>query len=197
LSDSAATPPNKFKRFIARTWAFIATPSARFPLGLLVVFGGLLALLGWGAFNLTLHATNTEAFCLSCHEHSITQAEAKQAIHYQNRTGNRATCPDCHVPHELFPKLRVKIVQGFADLYYHFLGSIDTPEKYEKKRLHMAESVWASMKAVDSRECRNCHSVAAMDPKRQSAAAQGAHAALQTGGVTCVDCHRGIAHKLP
>ena len=89
------------------------------------------------------------------------------------------------------------MVQGLSDLYFHLLGTIDTAEKYEKKRAHMAESVWASMKAVDSRECRNCHSAAAMDPKRQSAAAQGAHAALKAGGVTCVDCHRGIAHKLP
>jgi cytochrome c-type protein NapC len=187
-------PPDK--GFIARTWAFIWSPSS-IPLGVLVIGGIILGLAGWGVLNVTMAATNSEAFCISCHEmRSNAYEELKKTVHYQNRTGVQATCPDCHVPHEFFPKIWTKITRT-SDVYYHLLGTLDTPEKYEQKRPHMAESVWAAMKAIDSRECRNCHSPAAMDPQKQTAAAQGAHMALQAGGVTCVDCHRGIAHKLP
>ncbi|MBI3918064.1 MAG: NapC/NirT family cytochrome c [Betaproteobacteria bacterium] len=37
------------------------------------------------------------------------------------------------------------------------IGTIDTPEKFEKERKMMAENVWKEMKASDSHECRNCH----------------------------------------
>jgi cytochrome c-type protein NapC len=52
------------------------------------------------------------------------------------------------------------------------------------------------MKARDSLECRNCHSAAAMDPHKQSQAAQVMAEAIK-GGMTCIDCHKGIAHRLP
>jgi nitrate/TMAO reductase-like tetraheme cytochrome c subunit len=60
----------------------------------------------------------------------------------------------------------------------------------------MANRVWASMKSRDSLECRNCHSVNAMDPHKQSQASQVMFEAMK-GGMTCIDCHKGIAHKLP
>jgi len=45
--------------------------------------------------------TNNEQFCISCHEmKDNVYQEYKQTVHYSNRTGVRATCPDCHVPKE-------------------------------------------------------------------------------------------------
>jgi nitrate/TMAO reductase-like tetraheme cytochrome c subunit len=52
------------------------------------------------------------------------------------------------------------------------------------------------MKSTDSRECRNCHAVQSMDPRKQSAAAQIMPEAIRNGA-TCIDCHKGIAHQLP
>jgi nitrate/TMAO reductase-like tetraheme cytochrome c subunit len=53
------------------------------------------------------------------------------------------------------------------------------------------------MKANDSAECRHCHSVAAMDGARQNEVARAVHPAALKAGSTCIDCHKGIAHKLP
>jgi cytochrome c-type protein NapC len=36
-----------------------------------------------------------------------------------------------------------------------------------------------------------------MNPKKQSPAAAEIHATAKSGGITCIECHKGIAHKLP
>jgi len=46
-------------------------------------------------------------------------------------------------------------IQASNELWHKMLGTIDTPEKFEAKRLELARSVWATMKKTDSRECRN------------------------------------------
>jgi len=74
---------------------------------------------------------------------------------------------------------------------------IDTPEKFEAHRAEMAQSVWATMKANDSLECRNCHAVEHMDFKLQDPKAADLMQAGFERGDTCIDCHKGIAHKLP
>jgi nitrate/TMAO reductase-like tetraheme cytochrome c subunit len=193
---SEPTETASHKGFIARIWAFIARPSARFSLGVLIIAGGILGVLFWGGFNWAMELSNTEAFCTSCHEmRSNPYEELKQTIHYKNRSGVRAVCSDCHVPKQWVYKVWRKI-EATNELFHHILGSIDTPEKFEKHRLELAQHVWATMKANDSRECRNCHSVESMDPHKQSQASQVMYEAIKSGA-TCIDCHRGIAHKLP
>jgi cytochrome c-type protein NapC len=65
-------------------------------------------------------------------------------------------------------------------------------------RLELAEHEWARFKANDSLECRNCHSAQSMDITKQSPRASVAHERfLFTGEKTCIDCHKGIAHRLP
>jgi cytochrome c-type protein NapC len=74
----------------------------------------------------------------------------------------------------------------------------DTREKFLDKRLELALHEWARFKANDSLECRNCHSAESMDITRQSPRASAAHQRfLFTAEKTCIDCHKGIAHKLP
>ena len=51
---------------------------------------------------------------------------------------------------------------------------------------------------TNSLECRNCHSAESMDISKQSQRAADAHQrSLFTGQKTCIDCHKGIAHRLP
>jgi cytochrome c-type protein NapC len=193
---SEPTKTSSRKRFFARFWAFVARPSARISLGVLVVVGGIAGVMFWGAFNWAMELSNTEAFCISCHEmRSTVYQELQQTIHYKNRSGVRAICSDCHVPKDWIYKVRRKI-QATNELFHKIMGTIDTPEKFEQHRLELAQHVWATMKANNSHECRNCHSVESMDPHKQSAASQAMYPAIQAGA-TCIDCHRGIAHKLP
>lgn len=161
------------------------------------LIGLVVGVFGMGGTTAGLAWTNTETFCIGCHEmRDNVYAEYKGTIHDQNRSGVRATCPDCHVPHEIGPKL-VRKVHATWELYGAITGKIDTKEKFEKYRYEMAKRVWTSMKETDSRECRNCHSREGMSKELQSAKAQARHAKGFAEGRTCVDCHFGIAHKEP
>ncbi len=149
----------------------------------------------WGGFNTAMEATNTLGFCKSCHEmRSMVFAEYSLTGHYENRTGVRATCSDCHVPDPWVYKFARKI-QASNELFHWALGSIDTPEKFEAKRLTLAKNVWRSMKETDSRECRNCHSWDGMSTANQKPRASKQHADARKDDLTCIDCHKGVAHR--
>ena len=189
--------PTPQRSLIARIWTFATTPTSRFSLATLLIAGGIGGILFWGGFNWAMEVANTEQFCISCHEmRDNVYKELQQTIHFKNRSGVRAKCADCHVPHEWFYKVRRKI-QASNELLHKVLGTVNTPEKFEQHRLELAERVWATMKANDLHECRNCHSAEAMDPHKQTEAAAKAMAEGFKAGLTCIDCHRGIAHKLP
>ncbi len=161
---------------------------------LAVIAGGLLMVAGAAG----LAWTNTEKFCIGCHEmKDNVYAEFKGTIHDTNRSGVRAQCSDCHVPREPGPMLLRK-VQATFELYGHFVtGIIDTKEKFEAHRYEMAKRVWTRMKETDSLECRNCHQRDAMNAEKQTEKARTRHAKADKEGVTCIDCHFGIAHKEP
>lgn len=169
------------------------------PVGGFVLFA--LGIIFWGGFNTVLEATNTETFCISCHVmRDNVYMEYKETIHYKNRAGVRATCPDCHVPRPWIYKIARKVQATFRELPNWAIGTIDTREKFEAHRLGLAEDVWATMKATDSRECRNCHSFTYMDLENQGKSARRKHSPeyqKEHPGETCIDCHKGIAHHLP
>jgi len=161
------------------------------------VFFIIIGIVFWGSFNWSLELTNTEEFCISCHEmRDNVYVEYRESVHFNNATGVRATCPDCHVPRDWVHKVTRKI-QASNELIHHFLGSLDTREKFVDKRYELAQHVWQVMKDTDSRECRNCHSDDAMNLSEQREVAAEQHVLAKTQGKTCIDCHKGIAHKLP
>lgn len=151
----------------------------------------------WGGFNTAMEWTNREAFCITCHEmqDNVFQ-EYRNTIHYSNRSGVRATCPDCHVPKEWVPKI-IRKIQASNEVLHKILGSIDTPEKFNAKRLELAKHEWERMKKTDSRECRNCHNFEYFDYGVQGRRSANMHQTGLNEGKTCIDCHKGIAHTLP
>lgn len=183
---------------IRRYWRTINRPSTYFSLGFLTLGGFVAGVVFWGAFNTAMELTNTEAFCTGCHEmRDNTYAELKTTIHFSNRSGVHAKCSDCHVPHNWTDKIARKM-QASKEVWAKVFGVVNTREKFQDKRLELAEHEWARFKANDSLECRNCHSFEYMDFTRQSPRAQEAHQRfLGTGEKTCIDCHKGIAHQLP
>ncbi|MES9858523.1 MAG: NapC/NirT family cytochrome c [Sedimenticola sp.] len=149
----------------------------------------------WGGFNTGMEATNRMEFCINCHEmEKNVYEEYKPTIHYSNRTGVRATCPDCHVPDPWIHKM-IRKIQASNEIYHKLMGTVDTPEKFDEHRLTMAKRVWKAMKTTDSRECRNCHNFESMNPEFQKPRARKQHMNAFTTGQTCIDCHKGIAHK--
>jgi cytochrome c-type protein NapC len=181
-----------------RYWTVLWRPSRYFSLGFLTIVGFSAGIFFWGGFNTALEMTNTEKFCVSCHEmRDNVYAELQGTIHFTNRSGVRAKCSDCHVPHDWTDKMGRKM-QASKEVWGKAFGSIDTPEKFEAMRLTLAQHEWERMKANDSLECRNCHQFESMDFTKQSKRAVDAHSTfLAAGEKTCIDCHKGIAHKLP
>ncbi len=168
----------------------------RWPLWVLAGAFGLGVIL-WGGFNWAMVLTNTESFCISCHEmRNNVFKEYKKTVHDSNGSGVRATCPDCHVPRNWWP-MTVRKVSSTNELLGAILGSINTREKFLDKRWSLAETVWTNMQKTDSRECRNCHSKQSMDLNKQSRVARERHLNARQSGKTCIDCHKGIAHELP
>ncbi len=178
-------------------WRMLRRPSAKYSLLTLLGVGFFSGIIFWGGFNTAMEATNTLEFCVSCHEMRDTvYQEYKKTIHYQNRTGVRAICSDCHVPRDWVHKVARKI-QASKELYGKVMGTIDTPEKFEAKRLELAQNEWKRMKEADSRECRNCHSFEGMNAETQKPRARKQHELAQRDKETCIDCHKGIAHQKP
>ena len=183
---------------IERIWQTLRSRYSRATLAvglgvIAVIVAG--ALMAGGAAGLAW--TNTEKFCISCHEmRNNVYAEFKDTIHDKNRSGVRATCPDCHVPREPGAMLLRKVRATF-ELYGHFTGVINTREKFEAHRAELAKRVWTRMKQTDSLECRNCHHVDAWNPELQSDRSKNRHEKGRSEGLTCIDCHFGIAHTEP
>jgi nitrate/TMAO reductase-like tetraheme cytochrome c subunit len=183
--------------FFARLWR---RPKSRWLLG--VPLGGFLMLfagaIGLGAVNYTLHATSSTEFCFMCHSHELNiRPEYEASSHFRNASGVQAGCADCHLPHDnWFETVARKIVVS-ADVIGEIRGVISTREKYEAHRGAMARKVWAEFEANDSRFCRDCHNMTAMNFDLQPRKASGTHKRAQEKGQTCIKCHKGIVHALP
>ncbi|EAS44495.1 cytochrome C [Photobacterium profundum] len=176
-------------------WKRLRSPS-KVAVGVVLLMGFMGGLLFWGAFNTGMEATNTEEFCSGCHAPIVK--EIRETVHFSNRSGVRAICSDCHVPHNWTDKI-VRKVQASKELFAHYVTkTIDTEEKFKERRGHLAEREWHRMKENNSQECRNCHNFEYMDFSEQGPRSVKQHStALASGDKTCVDCHKGIAHKLP
>jgi cytochrome c-type protein NapC len=181
---------SKLRRWLKQ----LRRPSATHSVLALVSIGLIVGVLGMIAFDATLHATNTEAFCISCHEMEANPyAQLRKTTHFNNASGVRPTCSDCHVPQEFVPKM-IRKVEAAREVWGTMTGIIDTPEKYAAHAPAMKEREIARLQANDSQECRNCHETERMLAALQSAKAQKYHQAKRVNNKTCIDCHAGIAH---
>ena len=159
-----------------------------------LVAGIVVGVLGMLAYDFTMKATSTEAFCTSCHEMASGPFVMLQnTTHFKNESGVRPDCADCHVPKAGWPKLWRKI-QASREVWSTITGKIDTPEKYLAHVDEMKAREIRRLQANDSQECRNCHDPAAMDVAQQSRMAGRAHGRMADQGKTCIDCHQGLAH---
>ncbi|WP_299233831.1 pentaheme c-type cytochrome TorC [uncultured Halomonas sp.] len=184
-------------KIIATLWNTLKKPPVHISLGVIIIVSFFAGIVFWGGFNTAMEYTNTEEFCISCHEmEDNVYQELQSTVHWSNRTGVRAICSDCHVPHDWTAKIARKM-QASKEVWGAIFGTIDTPEKFEAKRLELAQHEWARFKANGSLECRSCHDYNSMDWDRMSDEARRFMKPAAERDQSCVDCHKGIAHKLP
>lgn len=162
-----------------------------------IFLGGMIfSALFFIGFDVVANSTKSNEFCTSCHTMHSNFSEYQGTAHFQNRVGIQASCSSCHVPASGIGLLWAKI-HASKDVYHEFMGTISTDEKFESQRARMAQIVWDKMEANDSRECRSCHEFSSMDLLAQKPGARKYHEVAIKDGVTCISCHKGIAHFLP
>jgi cytochrome c-type protein NapC len=183
--------------FIRRYWRLLNGRST-VAMGIVAAFCFIAGILFFYSFNWTMAVTNSEAFCIGCHEmKDNVYPPYTESIHYSNRSGVRAVCADCHVPHEMADKI-VRKIQASKEVWGKITGKINTPEKFAEHRLQLAQREWKRFKKNDSLECRNCHDQAFMNFDKQQPPGVFMHGEMiESGEFTCIDCHKGIAHVLP
>ena len=183
-----------------RTGGFWSRPHSKWLLG--IPLGGFVAFVlgavALGTTNYVLHETSTTEFCYACHSHeAFIKPEYEASSHFSNVSGVRAGCSDCHLPHDNWFELVWTKAVVSLDIIPELAGKLDTAEKYEEHRAEMAESVWRQFKGNDSRFCRSCHSIDAMDLENQERRTARQHSRAEENGETCIDCHYGIVHVEP
>ena len=179
-------------------WKRLTTPSARWSVLALVIIGLLIGAGGVIATQVMVAATGTNKFCGgACHSMQWAAQEYQQSVHSTNRTGVRAGCHDCHIPHHYPALLWYKAKAGIKDAIGEMRGVISTEEKFNKERLRMAKEVWAEYKGTNSENCRYCHQFTKDIVSKQKDFVQPMHEQFLAGAMTCIDCHKGIAHTAP
>jgi len=187
----------KASGFLIRYWQMMRGPS-RVATGIVAAFFFLAGIAYMRAFDWTMAVTNTEQFCIGCHEMKDNVYPAyTESIHYSNRSGVRAVCSSCHVPHQWSDKI-VRKVQASKEVWGKITDTIATPEKFAEHRLTLARREWQRLRKNDSLECRNCHDQSYFNFEKQGAPGVFMHTEMiDKEQFTCIDCHKGIAHELP
>ncbi len=185
-----------------KLWNTLSSPS-QMALGILLGGGFIAGVIFFVIFHFGMTMTNKMELCISCHEMEGVYEEYKKTVHYNSASGVRATCSDCHVPHgktfgDYIDKFMAKLTIGTKDIYHHTIGTYDTKEKFKAARYKMYVNTLEHMRERDSKECRHCHALEAMDLDEQGKSGARKHKrAMEEGDKTCVDCHSGIAHEEP
>lgn len=188
---------SRARKLLSRYWSVLRSRST-IPTAIVAVFFFVAGIAYMRTFDYSMTVTSTDQFCIGCHEMKDNVYPAyTESIHYSNRSGVRATCSDCHVPHRWSDKV-VRKVQSTKEIWGTLIGTIDTPEKFAANRLRLAQREWTRFKKNDSLECRNCHDQSFFSFEKQNPPGTYMHEVMmQAGQFTCVDCHKGIAHVLP
>ena len=107
------------------------------------MLGGIGGVVFWGGFNTYMEYTNTLGFCVSCHEMGdFVYQEYGTSAHFKNASGVRVRL--CRLSRaEGLDRQAAAQDPGDQRALPQGLGTISTPEKFEAKRLELAERVWA------------------------------------------------------
>lgn len=94
------------KSSIQKVCRWLRSPS-KMAIGGVILLTIIGTIVGTNLFNAGMATTNTEQFCSDCHTNDVVP-EYQDSVHFSNRSGVKAICSDCHVPHEFIPKWFVK-----------------------------------------------------------------------------------------
>lgn len=143
------------------------------------IAGGLAASAGYTAHTAkaTSYLSNDPKACVNCHIMNDQYNAWSSSPHHA-----RATCNDCHVPHDsLAHKYYVKAEHG----YRHSKG-------FTFNSFHEPIQMTSASKEVVINNCVRCHE--AMTHEIRTAVGGPARDSHGSGGVDCLHCHASVGH---
>ena len=150
------------------------------------VAGFVLPFLSWLVGEESFTATGNADFCVSCHSmEPFVAANADNSHGGNNDYGIKATCTDCHLPHDNSANyLYVKARTGIHDMWVENFGNPEDIDWLAKSE-HREEFVYDS-------GCMTCHSELEEATKDEEE-----HTKYFAGETTstCVTCHEEVGHS--
>lgn len=177
-------------------------PSAKLSILALVVIGIVIGAVGFFATQQTLHATSTNAFCMSCHSGHSLEQEVLESPHGNNNAGIVVQCQQCHLPPQPLQYLVKKVIVSKDIIGYLTIDGFETQDWLETNRKQQADLALKYLRSIDSSTCQSCHnSIYTNPPANMKKMAVRMHAMNFKKDAdkrkTCVDCHKGVAHPYP
>jgi cytochrome c-type protein NapC len=149
----------------------------------------VLPFISWIITDEGITATSDATFCVNCHSMEPFEKAHTADIHGgKNAHGVRATCAQCHLPHDSsLNYMMTKARTGIHDLWVENFGN---PENinWEAKRSHREDYVYDS-------GCVTCHTNL-QEATMASNKAFVAHRDYFLGDIDdmCVTCHENVGH---
>jgi formylglycine-generating enzyme required for sulfatase activity len=152
-----------------------------FAIGILAVF----------SFNRAVEYTSTDEFCASCHVHPHVFPSWKLSTHFDNKSGIRVHCVECHLPPKGEGYLMEKARLGLKDIY-GFLFKDSADFNWEAKR-----TVERAPHFTYKTSCVKCH--ANLFPLTLKKEGQDAHLyyTQNQDKLECTNCHLFVGHYNP
>jgi nitrate/TMAO reductase-like tetraheme cytochrome c subunit len=180
VKESAKTPA-RFTGLCSRPLIFIAVLIS-------------LAAIAVASIDVTDYYFSSDNFCaFTCHVmESTVYEEMQKSKHWTTPSGVRPTCADCHVSGRLTFAMWDHFI-GTGEFFVWLRHDFSKPETFEKLRPAAADRARFQMLDNDSKNCRGCHVMEAIKPKRKRG--QRMHQQALKDGTTCIVCHYNLVHK--
>ncbi len=141
----------------------------------------------------TFTLTSTDKYCSSCHNHPKATQSWEQSVHYNNKSGIKVHCVQCHLPPKEKGRFMAKIKIGSSHLWSHLFKDSANFNWEEKSKPENA------VNHVYETSCINCHQT--LLPNSSNKRREKAHLYYfdkkKTGDIQCINCHITVGHKKP
>jgi formylglycine-generating enzyme required for sulfatase activity len=146
------------------------------------------------AFNALWHKSSTNESCMSCHYHPESDASWKQSIHYNNGSGVKTDCVECHLPPKgTFKYAKTKALTGLKDVWSYLTKDKEEINWDRKGELDYAQKI------VYNESCLACH--VNIFPTGITDEGVTAHLYYEENqeklDLQCISCHLDAGHYNP
>ena len=157
--------------------------SCAFVVGILITISG----------NKVIEYTSTDESCAACHVHPHVFESWKLSSHFDNKSGIKVHCVECHLPPKGQGYLLAKTKLGINDLYgYLFKDSAEFNWEMKSELEH-------AVKYIPNASCKHCHQN--LFPKDLVDAGIAAHLYYENNekklDLQCISCHLDAGHYNP